>query len=44
MKIVGISDIHGNHSIEARNGCSMVNVSILDEEYKINYKPFEFEI
>ena len=37
----------GNHNIEYRNNFRnnlMVNVSVLNEEYKLNYKPFEFEI
>lgn len=35
----------GNHELtEVQNGCKVANVSLLDESYKVTYKPLEFEI
>lgn len=35
----------GNHRpTEVANGCKVVNVSLKDEDYKVNYPIFEFEI
>ena len=45
-QVVKILNSQG-HNIEYRNNFRsnlMVNVSVLNEEYKLNYKPFEFYI
>lgn len=35
----------GNHRVtDAGNGCNVVNVSIKDEDYKVNYDIFQFEV
>lgn len=34
----------GNHNIEARGGIIYRNVSLLNEDYEVAYKPFEFNL
>ena len=34
----------GNHNIETHGGFAYRNVSLLNEDYEVAYKPFEFEI
>jgi Icc-related predicted phosphoesterase len=34
----------GNHRPENVNGTNFVNVSIKDEDYKVSYEPFVFEV
>lgn len=34
----------GNHNIETHGGLAYRNVSLLNEDYEVAYKPFEFEI
>ena len=44
-KIVLTGHVHsGNHILSAFCDSKVINVSILDEDYKQYYKPFEFEI
>lgn len=44
-KYVFCGHIHsGNHSLSTINGISLANVSLLDESYEFNYKPFYLEV
>lgn len=44
-KLVLTGHVHsGNHKLSAFCDSKVINVSILDEDYKQSYKPFEFEI
>ena len=44
-KYVFAGHIHsGNHNLANVNGISLTNVSLLDESYEFNYKPFYLEV
>ena len=44
MKCIALSDLHGDLPEDEVCGTKIVNVSIKDENYKINYIHYAFEI